>query len=297
VQEYDLRTGKLLYNWDAFDHISPHESYASLPTNGFPWDAYHVNSIELLPGGKFLVSMRDTWAVYLVDIKTGKIEWTLGGRHSDFKLGPQAGFTWQHDVVLHRNSTLTMFDDHCCQITGGGTYVSPTAPSRALTLKLNQGARSATLAAQFSHGRTFDADYMGSAQPLPGGGMFVGWGSQPYFTQYDRSGKVLFDAVLPHPDLSYRTKVGQWVGLPLYPPTGVARSAKGKLTVYASWNGATRVVSWRVLAGTGGTLSPVATAAKSGFETAIGVRPGYKVFEVQALDAAGKVIGTSRRFS
>jgi hypothetical protein len=38
----------------------------------------------------------------------------------------------------------------------------------------------------------------------------------------------------------------------------------------------------------------VATVAKSGFETAIPVPSGYKSFKVQALDAGGRVIGTSR---
>ena len=64
VQEYNIKTGKLLYTWDALKHISLNDSQASLPTNGFPWDAYHVNSIQLLGNGQMLVSMRDTWSVY-----------------------------------------------------------------------------------------------------------------------------------------------------------------------------------------------------------------------------------------
>ena len=80
VQEYNLKTGRLIRSWDALQHIPLQQSCATLPTNGFPWDAYHVNSIQLTGGGKFLVSMRDTWAAYLVDAESGKIEWTLGGR-------------------------------------------------------------------------------------------------------------------------------------------------------------------------------------------------------------------------
>ena len=112
VQEYNLKTGKLLFNWDALaaDHIPLGDSYATLPTNGFPWDAYHVNSIDLLGNGTFLVSMRDTWAAYLVNIKTGKIEWTLGGRHSSYRFGPRAAFQWQHDVRLQPGGVVTMFD-------------------------------------------------------------------------------------------------------------------------------------------------------------------------------------------
>ncbi len=137
VQEYDINTGKLLFTWDALKHVSPSDSEASLPTNGFPWDAYHVNSIQVLGNGTFLASMRNTWAAYLVNAKTGAIEWTMGGRHSSYTFNQGAGFQWQHDVGLHPGNIVTMFDDHCCQITGGGTYVSPTGPSRGLVIKLN----------------------------------------------------------------------------------------------------------------------------------------------------------------
>ncbi len=297
VQEYNLRTGKLLHSWDALDHIPLSDSYATLPTNGFPWDAYHVNSVQLIGNGDFLVSMRNTWAAYLVNIKTGRIEWTLGGRHSSFKFGPGAAFQWQHDVRLQSGSTVTMYDDHCCQITGGGTYVHPTAPSRGLELKLDQQARTAKLVAQYPRAQDFDSDYMGSAQPLSNGNEFVGWGSEPFFSEYSRSGKLLLDGEFPWPDISYRAALEQWVGLPLTPPVGAARQTEGKTTVYASWNGATRVVSWRVLAGpSADQLTVVATHAKSGFETAIPVPPGYKSFKLQALSAGGQVLAASRPF-
>ena len=112
VQEYSLSTGKLLYSWDALGHIPLSDSRATLPTNGFPWDAYHVNSIDLLPGGKFLVSMRNTWAAYLVDAATGRIEWTLGGKHSSFKLGPDADFS-----VAARRRAASGLDARRCSTT------------------------------------------------------------------------------------------------------------------------------------------------------------------------------------
>ncbi len=299
VQEYNLKTGKLIYNWDARDHIPLSESWATLPTNGFPWDAYHVNSVELVGDGTFLVSMRDTWAVYLVNIATGHIEWTLGGKHSSFSFAPGAQFEWQHDAVLHPGGLLTVFDDHCCQLTGGGTYVPATAPSRALELHLDQRTHTATLVAQYGGNRRFNSEYMGDTQPLANGNSFVGWGSEPYFSEYSRSGKLLLDAFFPGSDLSYRAMVQPWVGLPLYPPAGAARRAAGRTTVYASWNGATQVAAWRVLAGSGpGELSvAVARTAKSGFETAIPLRASSQSsFEVEALSAGGRVIGTSKPF-
>ena len=249
VQEYNLKTGKLLYTWDALDHIPLSDSYAPPPTNGFPWDAYHVNSISLTNAKTFLVSMRDMWAAYQVDIGTGKIDWVLGGKHSSFTFGPGAAFQWQHDVVLQSNSEVTLFDDHCCEITGAGTYLSATGPSRAVLLKLNQTNHTVTLLRQYTHGSNSDAAYMGNTEPLANGNTFVGWGELPYFPEYSKSGKLILDGVFPGPDLSYRATLAPWVGLPLYPPSGAVRTNNAKTTVYASWNGDTQVVAWRVLAG------------------------------------------------
>jgi EmrB/QacA subfamily drug resistance transporter len=299
VQEYDLKTGRLIRSWDALDHIPLSQVQATLPTNGFPWDAYHVNAIDLSPDGKnFLVSMRDTWAVYLVDIASGKIKWTLGGRDSDFKLGPGAAFAWQHDARLGPNSTVTMFDDHCCQLTGGGSYIEAKAASRALVLKLDQQAHTATLVSQFGQGFRLESEYMGDTQPQQGGNVFVGWGSEPYISEFSSSGKLLWEAQLPGPDLSYRATLGQWVGEPLTAPVGVARTVGGNATVDASWNGATKLASWKVLAEPGAAHPKVvASRAKSGFETAIPVAGSYKSFALQALDSNGRTIGTSRPFT
>jgi len=275
------------------------ESQATLPTNGFPWDAYHVNSIQLLGGGKFLVSMRNTWAAYLVDAASGRIEWTLGGRHSTFRFGPGAGFRWQHDVRLGRDSTVALFDDHCCQQTGGGTSVKAPAPSRGLVLRLDQSMHTASVAGQYGEREGFESEYMGNAQPLAGGNTFVGWGSERYFSEYDPAGKLIYEGILPEPDRTYRAQVEPWSGMPLTKPSGAARRNTTSTTVYASWNGATRLASWRVLGAgaSGGSMHEIAKAPRSGFETTIPVPSGYASFEVQALDAGGKMLATSEAFS
>ncbi len=298
VQEYNLKTGKLVYNWDALDHIPLDDSQASLPTNGFPWDAYHVNSINVPGDGTFVTSMRNTWAAYKVNIASGKPEWVLGGRHSTFKFGKGAQFQWQHHVSVYPGSTLvTVFDDHCCQITGGGTYVPADGPSRGLVLRLNPSTHTASLADQYTHGSQFDAEYMGNIQPLPNGNEFVGWGSAPYMSEFNVGGQMLMDVVLPHPDLSYRAMREPWIGVPLTPPHAAARQQGGRTTVFVSWNGATELASWRVLGRSGtGKLTVVGAAAKSGFETSIPVMQGATTFKVQALDRSGRVIGESAQF-
>jgi len=293
VQEYDLKTGKLLWTWDALDHVSLGDSHSIPPTNGFPWDAFHVNWLNPAGDGKILVSLRDTWAAYLIDIPTGRIEWTLGGKHSDFTFGPGAEFQWQHDVTLRPGSLVTLFDDHCCLARGADTWVNATAPSRGLVLRLDTRARRATKVADYGADRGIAAAYMGDTQPLSNGNVLVGWGSQPYFSEYDKSGKVLMDAVLPQPDIFYRVNRAQWVGKPLDRPSAAVRTDHGATVVYASWNGATEVRSWKVLAGSPGHQRAVATVPKSAFETVIPVSGASGRIVVQALDAKGRVLGTT----
>jgi EmrB/QacA subfamily drug resistance transporter len=298
VQEYNLKTGRLLYTWKATDHIPVTDSYTQPPPNGFPWDAYHINSISLNADGTLVVSMRNTWAAYLIDPRTNKTLWTLGGKHSSFQLPAQDDFKWQHDVELHAGSIVTLFDDHCCDISGADTYLPATGPSRGLTLKLNPASHTATQVAEYSHGATFHSEYMGNAQTLPNGNVFVGWGEVPFLSEYSKSGTLIFDGAFPSPDISYRAYVQPWVGLPLDPPSGAARAQGGTTTVYASWNGATRVASWRVVATTStGQTTALATRPRRGFETAIPVTTGSRRLEVQALDGAGKLLGTSKPFA
>lgn len=297
VQEYDLTTGALLQNWDAVQHIPLTESKSAPGSASTPWDAYHVNSIQLVPGGSFLVSMRNTWGLYMVDATTGNIQWTLGaGSASSFTFGPHAAFSWQHDVQLDSTGQLTVFDDACCDVRPSGSS-PPNGPSRGLVLKLDTTAHTATLVAQFERGSSFDAAFLGSMRLLPGGNALVGWGSRPYFTEFSTTGKRLIDVRFPDPDQSYRALLANWVGKPASPPSGAVRTTHGKTIVYASWNGATQVAKWRVLAGASGKhLRAVATAGKSGFETAITLAHAYRAYRVLALDARGHVLGTSGLF-
>jgi hypothetical protein len=60
------------------------------------------------------------------------------------------------------------------------------------------------------------------------------------------------------------------------------------VTVYASWNGATGVSRWQVLAGpNAGKLKPVRTVSRTGFETAIELKTGARMFAVHAVGFSG----------
>jgi hypothetical protein len=304
VQKYDLTTGKLLYTWDAYNpggtpNVPLSESEGPAPPSPtVAWDAYHGNSIQLVGSHEFLVSMRNTWAAYLVDINTGKIVWTLGGKNSSFKLPSNAQFEFQHNVLYLPGNKISVFDDHCCAILGGGKFKAPTGPSRGLVLQLDYKNYTASLVHQYTHSPSLDAAFTGSTQLLPNGNVLVGWGSEPYFSEYSSSGKLLLDAKWPGVDLSYRVLLTQsWVGTPSYPPSGAARRSRGHTWVYASWDGATQVARWQVLAGSNAQhLKVVATAGRSGYETAFYLKGAYGAYRVRALAANGRALGTSGVF-
>ena len=52
------------------------------------YDYLHLNSVEVDTDGNLLISARNTWTVYKVDRSTGAVLWRLGGKRSDFTIGP-----------------------------------------------------------------------------------------------------------------------------------------------------------------------------------------------------------------
>jgi hypothetical protein len=316
VQEYNLKTGKLLKTWDALNpgHKAnvPLKDSEQPPPHGGAWDAYHINSVQALPNGDLVVSMRNTEAVYLIS-PTNKILWRLGGKRSTFTFGPGAKFYWQHHAELVNpahggvgpNDELTVFNDNCCKLLPSGGFGPRNGPSAGMILRLNTLTKKAKLVAAYRHSPPLHAAFLGSMQLLPGGNAVVGWGSvfepHAYFSEYSKSGKQLLDAQWPGKNQSYRALfTSTWVGTPYYPPAGAAGKSKGKTAVYASWNGATEVAKWQVFAGsTASKLKKVASKARSGFETTIHLSKSYKVYEVRAVDSHGHLLphGTSKTFS
>jgi hypothetical protein len=260
------------------------------------FDPYHANSITFA-GNNPVISLRNTNAVYDVDRSTGKVVWTLGGKHSSFTPGPNASFAWQHDIELHSGNQVSIFDDACCAIIGPGKFGPTTGPSRGLVLKLDTTRHTATLVSQYTHGKTPNSAFLGNTDLLPNGNVTVGWGSEPFFSEYSKSGKLLLDAELPNPNVTYRAFKQIWVGTPAKPPSGAVRKVRHGVLVFASWNGSTQTTRWGVLAGPDTShLTMVATKARNGFETAIPLEKAYKKYKVAALDAKGHVLRISPVF-
>ena len=180
---------------------------------------------------------------------------------------------------------------------------SPTVhpQSRGIVIRLDPATGSVTLLTQLLHTPALVVESQGNTQALPNGDWFLGWGQEPYFSEVSAQGATLLDAHFPLHTQSYRSFRLPWVGIPEHPPAFAYVSAgTGAGTVYASWNGATVVASWRVLAGASPqALKPILTAPRSGFETAIALPGGTAgpYLAVEALDASGKVLRSAAAVS
>ncbi len=293
IQEVDIATGRVLFEWHSADEVAVSESFTKLPppTDGpkdSPHDYFHINSIEVEPDGNLLVSARNTHAIYEISRSDGRVLWRLGGKKSDFEMGPGTTFAWQHDARRLPDGTISLFDNVA------DSKVAKV--SRALVLDVDTSSRTATLVRSYEHPEQLLATSQGNAQLLPNGNVFVGWGARPYFTEFDPSGRVVLAGSFADGTDSYRAFKSRWTGRPSDRPAIAAeRNEEGKLVVSVSWNGATEVRRWLVLAGEDvGSLREVSSAAKTGFETAIAVDTDQPAVQARALDAAGAVLGSSR---
>jgi Arylsulfotransferase (ASST) len=291
LQEIDIKTGLVMFEWHADGHVALGDSYSAPDSYdpGQPWDFFHMNSVSVDPwgDGNFIVSSRNTWTAYEINHVSGAIMWRLGGKHPSFKMGSGTGFAWQHDVRWQADHTLTLFDD--------GAVPKVHSESRAIRERINWAKHSVELVGRDVRTPAILAGSQGNDQVLADGDSLVGWGEEPYITEFSASGQMLFDAHFPSPGQSYRAYRFEWNAQPAAPPSvAVKSSAVESATVYASWNGATDVSEWRVLGGPSPTtLTPIATAVSTGFETTIPVSTTDPDFAVQALGSSGQVLGTS----
>ncbi len=312
VEEVDIATGAVLFEWHTADHISPDKSVipppgstpgpsatadalagtaratpgTSVPAPTIPvYDSVHANAIELDTDGNLLVSARNTSTIYKVDRSTGAIRWRLGGKQSDFKMGPGATFALQHDVRRQADGTITVFDDGAAPST-----------SRAIVLDIDEVAMTASLIRAYPHPHAKLAMSQGNTQVLPNSNVFVGWGSTGYASEFSSDGQLLFDADFSGSIQSYRCFRYPWTAMPKGDPAlAVDPPSSGVVNAYASWNGATEVSSWEVLNGLSATkLTSLGTFPRTDFETVLAVKAASGYLAVNALDPKGAVLGTSQ---
>ncbi len=213
VQEIDIRTGRVLFQWNSEDHVPFSQSEQPLPSSAStPWDWFHINAVHLDPQGNLLIDARDTWTTYDVSPWSGRILWQLGGKDSSFTEQAAPGqvldsaneiFAWQHDPEALGNDTYTYFDNESSGV--------PLLPySRAVTVKLNFQQRTATLVASDDQPEGLSAASQGNAQTTQEHNLFVGWGILPYLSEFSPSGALLFNAEFPAGVNTYRAYLLPW---------------------------------------------------------------------------------------
>jgi hypothetical protein len=290
IQEIDMKTGLVRWEWHSLDHIGVSESEVETPKAATPWDYFHLNSIDPEPDGDILISARSTWAGYQLEGGTGKVLWRLGGTKSSFRMGPGTSMAWQHDGRVLPDGDVTFFDD--------GANPPIHHQSRAVRITLDFKAHQAHLASAYTHlNPPLLAASQGNMQTLADGNTVVGYGGVPAISEYAKGGSLLFDAHQPFDMTFYRAYRFPWSGRPLSPPAVLSslNDTSEETIVHASWNGATEVSWWRVLAGTHpGSLAAQTTIRATGFESSTTLPAKYAQVAVQGLDSAGHVLGTSR---
>jgi Arylsulfotransferase (ASST) len=290
VQEIDIKTGLVMYEWHAIGHVAISDTYKRIPRMPTTvLDFFHLNSIDPLPNGELLISSRNTWATYLISQATGRLVWRLGGKKSSFRLGPGVRFAWQHDALVRADGTISLFDNEAAP--------AEATQSRVLDIALDDGAHSATLVHQLTYpGQGILSESEGGAQLLSNGDAFISWGQTGEVSELSAGGQLTFDMRLAPPGGTYQAFRVGWSAQPVTQPAlAAAGPVHGITQLYASWNGATGVASWRVLAGPSPTsLAVVGIFPSQGFETAIAAPTAAPYVRVQALSAGGALLRSSR---
>jgi hypothetical protein len=286
VQEIDIKSGKVVFEWHSLDHVPLTESIqanrepAHHATKKRPLDYFHVNSIADGPGGAILISGRNTSALYLIR-RDGSIVWRLGGKRSDFKPAAAVKFRYQHNALFHGPTTISLFDN--------GAIPKEEPYTRPLVLTIDPAKRTAKIVKTFVHPKKLSSPFEGNLELLPDGGAFVGWGGIRKLTEFSPAGKVRFQLTLPYGD-TYRGYRLPWTG----DPGGKPLVAVVGDRVYASWDGKRGIARWQVLAGPDADhLAVIASRPWGGLETMIGLETPPKAVAVRALDASGHTLGRS----
>jgi hypothetical protein len=167
-------------------------------------DYLHFNSLFPLNDDQVLASARSTSTLYVLNLKTGKIDDRIDSKSWKVVGDPLGGFSRQHTAHFLPNGNLMMFDNR------DKAEASPR--SRAVEYKVDWKERTLTLAWQrpVEDSMPFRLGW-GSAFPVGNDEVLVSWGdyprekgfcdnrpgSFPVFSHVRRSGELLFELRAP----------------------------------------------------------------------------------------------------
>ena len=315
IQEVDIETGELLFEWRAMMYYPLGASYKEYDEghDGSGWDYIHMNSIDKDSRGNYLVSSRYTHSLTYIDGQSGEVIWIFGGKMNmfeDLSNGTATSFRYQHDARWSSDEkTITLFDN-------GIADMPPEAedgplPTRGLRVQLDEANMTARVVAEYIHPHHFGAKSQGSLQELPNGNVMLGYGDTAAFTEFSYNGELLCDTHFAPESRymwsdvqSYRVYKYEWHAWPTNQPDAVlAQGADLEWAAFVSWNGATEIRSW-VLQGSQSVMGinnntvehweDLETVLKTGFETSVKLKYWYPPYlRFVAKDSRSKVLGIS----
>ncbi|KAL4919533.1 ASST-domain-containing protein [Aspergillus aurantiobrunneus] len=311
IQELQLETGELLFEWSSLEHVLPDE--AILPINsgqagsGYnssdAWDYFHINSVDKDSEGNYLISARDACSVQKINGTSGEIIWRLGGVKSDFELGENVKFCFQHHAryVSKEGSkeVISLYDNAAHGTEDGRGHEVHTNPfSQGKIIEVDTATWKATIVQAFQPPDGLLSKSQGSTQLLPNGNVIVNWGSEGALTEYRADGTPIFHTYMDSGFLglgveNYRGFRYNWTGLPNEAPAIVSLENDDGTTVYVSWNGDTETQAWRFfnVVDEYGSREFLGEVDRKGFETSLLVKEhGLGLVAAEAIGANGRVL-------
>lgn len=308
-QEVDVETGRVVFEWRSLDHVDPSEAW-TLPgttdTSGTglheqePWDYFHLNSIDKNEEGDYLLSARHTSSIYKISGKNGSIIWQLGGDRGQFGL-TNFNFSYQHHARwISENSTHTVFSFYD---NASNNYAATGEFSHGWIVEIDHVANTATVIREFTAPEPAGgllSTSQGNMQMLPNGGAHIGWGEHAYFSEHLANGETTMYAHVAERDsnvMIYRSNKYNWTAQPVTKPAlwTYSKTGEQQMGLWASWNGATEIKSWRFYTGESpnGPWKLAGNVWKMGFETEHHLDRYAPWAYAEAVDAEGRVMEAS----
>lgn len=309
IQEFNIATGELIFQWRAVDHYRIADTFRDIGGEGgvgAAFDFFHINSIDKDLKGNYLISSRYMHTITYISGETGEIIWILGGKKNmfeDLSGGNATSFAYQHDArFLSDHTGVSLFNN---AVLEADPHLAPY--TQGLIIKLDEEKMTAELIGEYINPQHIRAISQGSMQVLANGNVFMGYGNAAAFTEYASNGTVLCDAHFgPGVNFgsgsvqSYRAYKYEWHGWPITnPDAALIRDSRGDWDVYVSWNGATEVDAW-ILQGSSDAEAAedawedIEVLTKTEFESHFSISETYpRYLRVFALDSKDTVLGMS----
>lgn len=230
--------------------------------------------------------------------------WRLNGANPSFR-NTNFGFSQQHDARwVSENSTRTVLSLYN---NGYNGFNRTHEYSSGMIILIDHENKTATQIHDYAPpGNNMLSSSQGNMQLLPNGNVFMGWGNNEYVSEHDAGGNLLlWGYIAQERVMNYRAQKFQWEGNPTdvpalwtYSKTAIGTSfSSSSMTFYVSWNGATRVKSWRFYGCVNmtGPYTFLAEVRKTGFET-VYVHPSFYLWTyAEAISAQEQSLGQSRK--